>query len=90
MTLPRLRDLTDYWVDNPPTSIAMSAILKGLSGNKGKSKKRPRVDGEFVPQDMPKDEKGFPTKYAPGSLDVAVMELGGKVRRFKTYRGDKG
>lgn len=79
MTLPRLNHLTEYWIDNPPTYISMSAVLRGLAGNPAKGRKK-KVDG-YVEQNIPRDAKDNPTKDVPTDILSAARSFGGDVIR---------
>ena len=81
MTIPRLADMTNYWIDNPPIHIAMSGILMALGG-----KRRPKhgkTPGTFTEQDVPLDKNGRPTMERPPTLPLAVQSFGGEVHIFK-------
>jgi hypothetical protein len=77
MTLPRLNSLTGYWADNPPEHISTSTILHALTGAPKRSKSK---DG-YVPQDIPMDTNGNPTKDIPTTLEHAARLAGGSVIR---------
>jgi hypothetical protein len=86
MTLPRLHAMTQYWMEHPPAHTGINAILTGLSGGPKKRKPLPAMDGEsfpepprHIPEEIPLDSNGFPTKVSPAELGAAVGMLGGKV-----------
>ncbi len=54
MTLPRFRELTDYWLRYPPGHLTLSAIAGAFGGGTGSSKSKSSSDrNEFEDIDSP-------------------------------------
>lgn len=89
MTLPRFRSMVAYWKNDPPTHIAMSTILTALAGGPPKPSPTPTPNEEakFIPQHVPVDDRGNPTKDIPMTLDQAAKAMGGVIRRKDQRRG---
>lgn len=51
MTLPRLREMTAYWVCNPPQHLSLSGIV-GALGGKAKPKPQSTDEETYVPPEI--------------------------------------
>lgn len=55
MTLPRFRELTDYWLRFPPPHLSLSSIVSAFGGKTG-SRAASRSDGYEPPEIEPSND----------------------------------